>query len=175
MSVCDSCEPMLKFFPVHCGWESRFWTENNWGCRTLQMLAPHSRQEQKIRASTTHCSNNKHKVKVSVYPIICSANNSAKRAKMPLKSLNEEVLLFALWMWKCDFHAVVSGAVRAVECVTQLSHLSIRPSFLVMSKCLLSEPRSLSVSAREARSPLLPWVLLNARTRSIRDSGLQRL
>lgn len=70
---------------------------------------------------------------------------------------------------------MVCGAVRAVECVTQLSHLSMGPSFLLMSKCLLSEPRSLSVSAREARSPLLSRVLLNARMRSIRDSGLQRL
>lgn len=37
------------------------------------------------------------------------------------------------------------------------------------------EPGSLSVSARGASSPLLRSVLLNARMRSIRDSGLQRL
>lgn len=50
---------------------------------------------------------------------------------------------------------MVSGVTGAVECVTQLSHPSISPSFVVMSECLLGEPGSLSVSAREASSPLL--------------------
>lgn len=66
--------------------------------------------------------------------------------------------------------AVVSGVITAAECVTQLS-----PSFRVMSECLRGAPGSLSVSAREVSSSLLSWVLLNARMRSIRDSGLPRL
>lgn len=123
-------------------------------------------QQQWILASVNLCSNRKQKAQVNVYLIIFS-----EWTKTPLRSKTREDFCpvnVKIWLLSCG-----SGVVGAADCVTQ--YPSIRPSFAVMSECLPGEPGSLSVSAREASSPLLSWVLLNARMRSIRDSGLQRL
>lgn len=125
----------------------------------------HTARGRRKYMSTRVCSDHKQS-RVSVYLIICSANSSVRLLLNGPKGF--WVWLLALWMWKPDF-PLWFPVLLEQRSVWRCS--AIRVSGLH----LMSEPGGLSVSGREASSPLLSWVLLNARMRSIRDSGLQRL
>lgn len=163
--VLHVCWLYMDIFPVHSAWESRSWAETNRVCSVFEMMAPHSQRQKKIHVNKS-LQWPKTESRVSVYLIICSANSSVRLLLNGPKGF--WVWLLALWMWKPDFPLwfLVLLEQRSVWRCS-----AIRVSGLH----LMSEPGGLSVSGREASSPLLSWVLLNARMRSIRDSGLQRL
>ena len=119
-------------------------------CRMLGMLTQHGEQQQ---TNMNHCSTQTEQ-KFSWLSKLFS-EISPEWIKMPFKNPTETLTFCPLNEKKCLL-LLCCGVVGAVECVTQLSHPSFRPSFVVMSQCFLSKSGRLSVSARKQAALCFP-------------------
>lgn len=135
-------------YPLYLRWWNRFKTTG-----FVQRQTPEKQQEQNV----------------VVYPIICTTGESTEVFLQ--QTGTRDYWLFYTFDSPTVFTVFFFSG--AVECVMQRSHPSIRPFFCGTERVLAPWARP---THRQGKPGLLLfWVLLNARTRSIRDSGLLRL